>query len=169
MKQGIWYRLDGVARSIYPVFITILLIIAGMVPLNLPMASAIGPALPLVAVYYWTVHKPHLMPLWTVFLIGLLQDLLSGGPIGVSIIMLLTVHAVITRQRRFFTSAAFTLIWSIFMLVAAGALTLGWLLTCLAYANYVNPQPVIFQYLMTLAFYPCFAWVMVQGRRLFKA
>ena len=66
-----------------------------MVPLRLPDVSPVVPALALVAVYYWAVHRPSLMPAWVVFLIGLFQDLLSGGPVGVGILSLLLVFALV--------------------------------------------------------------------------
>ena len=166
MNQVFWNRLDVLGRSFVPFLVTLLLAVLMALPLRLPALSLIMPALTLVAVYYWAVHKPHLMPLWAVFLIGLVQDLLSGEPLGVAIIVLLCTHAFISWQRRVFLSASFGLVWCMFMLVAAAALTLMWLLACLGLMAYVDPQPLMFQYLLTVAAYPFFAWLMVRGQKL---
>lgn len=167
MKQTlIWQRLDVVARSLFPFLLTVLLVVVSMVPMRVPSLAPIMPALALVAVYYWAVYTPTLMPIWAVFLIGLFQDLLIGDALGAGIIALLCVHAFIGWQRRFFAQASFSMIWCMFMLVAAGAMVMTWLLTSFAMSQSVDPRPALFQYLMTVAVYPVFAWLMVQGQRI---
>ena len=86
MREDVWHRLDLIARNILPFFVTLLLIMVAMIPLRVPLLSPVIPALPLIAVYYWTVYKPHLMPVWAIFLIGLFHDLLTAGPAGVGLL-----------------------------------------------------------------------------------
>jgi rod shape-determining protein MreD len=166
-EEGLWHRLDVVARSISPFFVTLLLVLAGMLPLRIVDLSPIVPALALIGVFFWSVHRPDLMPIWAVFLIGLVQDLLTGGIIGPGIVGLLIAHAFVVWQLRFFLAASFAVIWVAFMLVAAAALGVTWLLTCVGLLIYVDPAPLFFQYLVTLAFYPCLAWAFLRGQRLF--
>lgn len=168
MNPTFWDRLDLFARALLPFLITVTLIVAGMVPLPASAASGVWPALPLVAVYYWCVHKPELMPIWIVFVLGLIQDVLSGGLIGVHAISLLCVYAFISWQRRVFTGAPFTLVWCVFIVVAGVALTLEWLLHCLGLFVFLDPRPAFFQYLLTVAAYPAFAWIAVQVGRLMQ-
>ncbi len=167
-EEGVWHRLDIVARSISPFFVTLLLVLFGLVPLHISDLSPIVPSLALISVFFWSVHRADLMPIWAVFLIGLAQDVLTGGVIGPGIIGLLIAHALVVWQLRFFLSASFAMIWCAFMLVAAVAMTVTWLLTCIAMVTYVDPDPVFFQYLVTLAFYPCLAWAFLRGQRLFQ-
>lgn len=167
MKLTLWQRLDAIARSMFPVTATLLLILASMVPLRIPDLAPIIPSLSLIAVYYWTIHRPDLMPIWAVFAIGVTQDLLSGAMLGVGSIALLLVRHLVISQARFFTSASFVVIWSIFALVALFAFFMMWLLTSLSTATLVEHRPATFQYLMTLAVYPCFTWLFVHGQRLF--
>ena len=168
MRQTFWQRLDLVARSLFPFLITLTMVLLTAMPLRLPQLSAIMPALALVAVCYWAIHRPQLLPLWTVFLIGLLQDLLSGGPIGVATITLMSVRAVVIWRHRVFTSASFAMVWCAFMVVAAGALFMMWMLACLGMLQVVSPKPLLFQYLLTVAAYPCFSWLMSRGQRAFR-
>ena len=169
MNEALWHRLDLFARSLFPFLITLMLAVLMALPLRLPGLSTIMPAFTLIAVYYWAVHRPQLMPIWAVFVIGLMQDLLSGGPVGVAIITLLCTQALIVWQRKIFASAPFALIWFIFMLAAAAAMTLMWILACIGLMAYLDPRPMVFQYLLTVAVYPFFAWAMVRGRRLFAS
>jgi len=167
-EEGVWHRLDVVARSISPFFVTLVLVLVGLVPLHISDLSPIIPALALIGVFFWSVHRPDLMPIWAVFIIGFIQDLLTGGVIGPGIIGLLIAHALVVWQDRFFLAASFAVVWCAFMLVAAVALMVTWALTCIAMMTYVDPDPVFFQYLVTLAFYPCLAWAFLRGQRLFQ-
>ena len=73
--------------------------------MRLPAASTLAPDIVLIAVFYWTVHRPDLMRLWTVFVIGLLSDVLSGTPLGVHPLVLVLVHAAIISQHKMFRGA----------------------------------------------------------------
>lgn len=167
-EEGVWHRLDVVARSISPFFVTLLLILMALVPLHISDISPIVPALALIGVFFWSVHRPDLMPIWAVFLLGLTQDILTGGVIGPGIVGLLVAHALVVWQHRFFLAASFAVIWFAFLLVAAASLAVTWLLTCIAMTSLLDPGPVFFQYLVTLAFYPCLAWAFLRGQRLFQ-
>ncbi|MEE8144649.1 MAG: rod shape-determining protein MreD [Kiloniellales bacterium] len=165
MRQDVWHRLDLLARSILPFFATLLLILVGMVPLRVPELSPVIPSLVMVAVYYWTVYKPNLMPLWAVFLIGLFYDLLGGGPVGVGILSLLLLHGLVGGVRRYMVGASFLAIWLVFAPIAAAAFFAGWALTCLIETRLIDPEPGLFGYLATIAVYPCLAWLFAQLQR----
>jgi len=51
--------------------------------------------------------------------------------------------------------------------VAAAALYLMWLLNCLLQGVFLEVQPVLFQYLTTVAAYPCLAWLFAQAQKAF--
>jgi rod shape-determining protein MreD len=167
VKQGLWHRLDIIARSLSPLAITLLLIMVGMVPLQIPKIAPVIPSVALIAVYYWAVHRPNLMTIWVIFLVGLFHDLLSGGHLGVGIMALLMVHVVIDTQRRIFARSSFQALWVLFAVVAAAALYLMWLLNCLLQGEFLEAQPVLFQYLTTVAAYPCLAWLFAQAQKAF--
>ena len=166
-EEGLWHRLDLVARSISPFFVTLLLVLLGLLPLRIAELSPILPALALIGVFFWSVHRPDLMPVWAVFIIGFFQDLLTGSVLGPGIVGLLIAHGLVVWQHRFFLAASFAVIWVAFMLVAVVALGATWLLNCIALLAYVDPAPLFFQYLVTMAFYPCLAWAFLRGQRLF--
>ena len=167
MKQALWHRLDILARSLSPLTLTLLLIMIGMVPLQSPHIAPVIPSVALIAVYYWAVHRPNLMTVWAIFAVGLFQDLLSGGHVGVGILALLMVHVVIDTQRRYFARSSFQALWFLFALVAAAALYLMWLLNCLLQGVFLELRPVLFQYLTTVAAYPCLAWLFAQVQKAF--
>ncbi len=167
MTPTVWTRLDGTARNLSPMAFTVLLILIGMVPLRVPNLAPVMPALGLIAVYFWLVYRPESMPAWAVFLVGLVQDLLGGGALGVSVFVLLVVYATLAGQRRFFSRDSFFLMWLTFLPIAAGAFILTWVFNSLIADAALDPRPAAFQYLTTVAFYPCVAWVFLQAQRVF--
>ena len=165
VTQSAWTRLDHSARGLFPFTLTLLLIMLGVVPFSVPGLSPIMPAFALIAVYYWTIYRPDLMPPWAIFLIGLATDLLGGGPLGVGVFVLLVVYATVAAQRRVFASGNFLLVWALFLPIAAGALALSWIFSCLILDSLIDPRPAVFRYLTTVATYPCLAWLFGQAQR----
>jgi rod shape-determining protein MreD len=167
VSQIVWTRLDGAARGLAPFAFTVMLIMLGMVPLGIPNFAPVVPALGMIAVFFWLVHRPELMPAWAVFLVGLIQDLLGGGALGVGVFVLLVVYAALVGQRRYLARANFFVVWLAFMPVAAGAFVLTWLFNSLIADALLAPEPAVYQYLSTVAFYPVVAWLFVQAQRAF--
>jgi rod shape-determining protein MreD len=165
VREDVWNRLDLIARNFLPFFVTLLLIMVAVVPLRVPILSPVIPALPLIAVYYWSVYKPNLMPAWAIFLIGLFHDLLAAGPPGVGILSLLLVYGLVASLRRFLVGAGFLAVWLVFVPVAAAALLSTWLLTSLVETRLFDLEPTLFRFFATIAGYPCLAWVLSQLQR----
>ena len=165
MKPAFWQRLDLWARNISPVGLSVLLILMSIIPTHVPGYGSIVPQFALMAVFHWTVFRPDLFPLIAVFIIGLLQDALSGAPMGLNTIVYLTVYGVVLGQRRFFLGKSFFVEWLGFLIIAAGAAVQAWLLLSAYHMYVISPSPVFFQYMMTMGFYPLLAWVMGRWQR----
>lgn len=159
MTAALLLRLDRLSRSIAPVTLTIGLLIVAALPLRLPGLARIAPDVALIAVFYWSVYRPDLFPAAAAFAVGLFQDVLIGGPIGVTAFVLLLVHGLVRGQRRFFVGKSFVVVWWAFGLIAAGAGLLGWIAAmALAFAP-MSLLPGAFQWLLTLALYPFLTWL----------
>jgi rod shape-determining protein MreD len=167
VKPALWHRLDAASRDVSPVGLTIVLLIVGLVPLQLPGLAQMAPQLPLMAVYHWSVYVPRLMPAWGVFAIGALQDLLTGGPLGVQALVLLAVLGVVRQQHRFFAGKSFAVLWLGFALIAAGAMALAWFFVSILSLTVVGPRPAAFQYLLTVGLYPLVAWLLLRWQQAF--
>ncbi|RMD61378.1 MAG: rod shape-determining protein MreD [Alphaproteobacteria bacterium] len=165
MTPTIWTRLDLLARHLFPFGLSVLLIMTGAIHLPVPDLSPIMPSFGLIAVYYWAIHRPDLVPSWAVFVLGLFQDLLTGGPLGLTIIVLLALWAAVGTQRRLLATGSFVFAWAVFVAMAAAAFLLMWLLHGLVIGTMSEPHPAIFQYLTTVAVYPCCAWLFARAQR----
>ena len=162
MKPSFWHRLDVFSRQVVPSASTLAVIVLNVLPIPMDGLHAVAPSLPIIAVFYWTLYRPDLMPPLAVFLFGLVQDSLSGQPLGVAAFMLLFVHAVVQMQRRFFIVKSFGIIWLGFAVVTIGALLLGWLLTAVYHMALVPPRLLAFQALTTVGTFPVLCWALMR-------
>jgi rod shape-determining protein MreD len=134
-------------------------------PLRLPDYALVAPGMALIALFFWTVHRPDLMRPWHAFAVGLLEDVLSGTPLGVNALILVLVHAAIVAQHKVFRGKPFAVIWSAFALTAPAAALLEAALAFAAARVVVDPLLLLVQLLLTIAVYPPFAWLLGRAQR----
>lgn len=154
-----------VARNAAPFGMTSLLVLANTIPIGLPGWSQVAPALPLISVYHWAVHRPDLLPGILVFLIGLLHDLLNGLPLGLHALVFLLVHGVVVFKRRFLVGKSFRVQWVGFVVACVGAAALSWVLGSLHALRAIGPEPLAYQYLLTIGLYPAVAWLLLRWQQ----
>ena len=167
MKPSFWFRLDRFARDLTPFALTFLLLIFDAVPFHIPGFAQVAPLMPMIGIYFWAVYRPDLMPAAAVFLIGILQDFLSGLPVGVSALTFLAVQGAGVTQRSFFFGKSFLIVWVGFVIVAAGALSLMWLLLSMLSGALVDGHPALYQYGLTVAVFPVVAWLFTRWQQAF--
>lgn len=167
MSVGVWQRVDRFGRNLTPAAITIVLLLTVAVPAPAPGAPPLAPALVLISVYYWTIHRPDLMRPSTLFVIGVMQDLLTGGPVGINSLILVALHWVLLTQRRLFLAGTFVFMWFGFALTLVSAIAAQWLFYTIANVALLPAQAPAFQALLTLALFPPVAWAFMQVHRTF--
>jgi rod shape-determining protein MreD len=164
LTPGLRHRIERAACGLAPLVLTLALVLFGVLPWPLPEFAPVTPWFSLIAVYYWSIHRPDLLPPSATFLVGLVQDGLSGSPLGLNVLLLLLAQGVVATQRRFFHGKTFLIEWWGFMLVAPGVALTGWLLGSLYHGALMAPLPIGFQLLLTIASYPCLAWLLARAQ-----
>ncbi len=160
MAPGFWQRLDLLGRRAVPFAATLALLVLSMLPWPVPGAAPVSPLPALAAVYYWSVHRPELMPPLAVFGLGLAQDLIGGGPVGLNALVLLLVRGMIVGQaRRHFARGPFVVDWWGFAVAAGASGALSWVLASLYHGTLVWPKPLLVQYLLNICLYPAISLV----------
>jgi rod shape-determining protein MreD len=82
-------------RFLMPVASVAALTIVAILPWGLPTEDRfVLPLLPVVAIYYWTLDRDAWLPEWSVFLAGLLLDVLTQGPLGYWALVYLIAYTV---------------------------------------------------------------------------
>lgn len=158
MTGPLLQRLDRFARNLIPFALSLLLVIVGTLPFQLPGYGLVAANLALMSVFYWSVYRPDLLPPWAAFLIGLLQDILVGTPPGLNALVLLLARAMVVSQGRVFRGKSFLVMWWGFAMVALGAQVLVWLLTAALQLALLDPMPAVFQGALTVALFPFLTW-----------
>lgn len=142
------------ARMIAPTLIGILLIIVMTLPFGSGTAGYAMPHLMLIHVYYYTLNRPLLMPPPVVAGLGLLTDMATGGPLGVSMVLLLLVQMLLINQQSFFRQRHLVVTWGAFVLICLLAFPVIWLLAGL-HAGRMQPVGLLVIHgLATIAAYP---------------
>lgn len=80
----------------------------------------------LIAVYYWSLYRPTLLPVWLVFTAGIITDIISGAPLGLNAALLVLVRFIIANQRRYLAGQTFIVVWLGFCLVLTLSLLFQW-------------------------------------------
>jgi rod shape-determining protein MreD len=146
--------------ALAPTALTLVLVLLSAVPLGLPYYSNVAPLLAVTSVYYWSIYRANLMPAPAVFLIGLMQDMIGGGPFGLMALVLVVVHGICVSQRRVFLSKPFLVGWWGFVFVAAGASVVAWVVASVYFLAWFDPRPIAAQLLLTVALYPPLTWLL---------
>ncbi|MFQ5985167.1 MAG: rod shape-determining protein MreD [Alphaproteobacteria bacterium] len=162
VKVAFRQRLERVVRGLTPFALTLLLVVVSVLPVPVPGFAPITPALALISVYYWSIYRPDLLPMVATFFVGLVQDALSGLPLGLTALVFLLVRWVVVSQRRFFLGKSFVLVWWGFMLVAPAAVSVSWALASLILGGVVAAGPVVGQLLLTVMVYPALTWLLAR-------
>lgn len=167
MTASTWNKLDQAGRNLAPLSVTLMLVLTGMVPSYLPNYDRVAPSLALMAVYYWAIHRPDLLRPSAAFAVGLLQDLLSGAPLGMNALVFVLIHQGVVRQRRFFLANSFLLLWWGFALIVLGAMFIQWIAYSVLSLKLLAMDAALFQALLTLSLFPLFAWLFIRVHRAF--
>ena len=168
MSKATLLTLERMGRLSLPTTTTFLASLFSVVSLPMSGYVSVAPGLTLMAIYCWTVWRPLGLPYVAVFLIGMLEDLLRGLPLGLTPLLLLILQAGLRSQQRHIYGRTFDVFWLGFVLVAALHTILQWLAAMALSGGYVGPEPGLFQLMFSVAVFPIVAWLLLRAGRVFR-
>ena len=161
MIQEKYQLLKNLHRIIIPTFSVLLSIIIAILPYKIHNLSLLMPLFAPMVIYFWSIYQPQNLPYVSVFLLGLLQDILENNVLGISSISLLLFQVMIGSQRKYIVNNAFIVVWAGFVFF------LGIILLMPLALNYLNSDiqsykfSVIFsQFLITIFVYVPIHWLL---------
>ena len=92
MKPIFWSQINFFVRKLIPFAITLFLILLIVSPIYFSGHQIFLTMLPLMGIFHWSVYKPELLPGYSVFILGLAQDMLQGISVGVNAVVFLLVY-----------------------------------------------------------------------------
>lgn len=167
MNPSLVNQLDGFARQLVPFGVTLFLVMFETIQLPLPGSAAVAPGFSLVAIYYWTVYRPDLMPPVAVFVIGMLLDVVSGALFGVNALVMLAIYGAVLTQRRLLVGKSFNIVWFGFLFALVLTAGLDWLVHAIINGAFLDPTRLFARLGMTALLYPILAWCLGRLQRAF--
>jgi rod shape-determining protein MreD len=151
--------------NVLPIATTVLAALLSIEPLHLDGYAALTPAFTLMATYHWTIYRPNLLPPAWLFLIGAIQDLLSGGLLGVTAVTLLLARAIVVPHRHHFVDRPFPFIWAGFTLLTGGAMLFSWTLHSLLAAELLELRGPVIHAVLTISVFPIVCFLLGRSQR----
>jgi rod shape-determining protein MreD len=151
--------------NVLPIVTTVLAALLSIEPLHLDRYAALTPAVTLMATYYWTIYRPELLPALWLFLIGTVQDLLSGGLPGETAVTLLLARAIVLPQRHHFVDRPFPFIWAGFTLLTVGAMLFSWTLHSLLSTELLDFRGPVLRAVLTISVFPLASFLLGRSQR----
>ncbi len=166
MTASVMSRLDLMTRGLFPMAVTLVLLLLGMVPLPFPYVHSLGTGLALIAVYHWAIHAPHLLRAPMVFAIGFIGDSMGAAPLGVGTLAMVGAYALVVSQQTLLLGMPFIVAWWGFMMVSAGVYGSLWLMVSIGSGAFLDVGPALFAYLLSVCIYPPVVALLGLSRRL---
>lgn len=166
MVVGLESKSETGFRAILPFASTLVMVLLMQLQYSLFFLDNLFPFLSLAAVYYWCIFKPHLMPVTVVFFLGLLQDILSGGPLGMTALLLLVVRIFVVQQGSRFLEQEFLFNWLVFIIVALIFGLATWAIASIYLTESQNYWNSFGQSMLTIGIFPIVVLVLGWVRKL---
>src|SRR5260221_14489638 len=130
--DGLLAMLDRWGRLILPGTLLLFFVLLTLAPLRAPYLSDALPLLPALVVFQFSLATPERLPGPLLLVMGVLLDLLLGGPgapVGVSALGFVLIRAQVVANRRYLVGVPFLFQWIGFCILIAGYVLLVWLFT----------------------------------------
>ncbi len=165
--DGILAALDRWGRAALPGSVLLFFVLLTLAPLRAPYLSDTLPLLPALVVFQFSLATPERLPGPLLLAMGVLLDLLLGGPgapVGISALGFVLIRAAIIANRRYLVGVPFLFQWFGFCILMFGFVVLVWAFTSLWTWTAIDPVPAIMQYLVVAVIYPLLAPLLARVR-----
>lgn len=160
MSEEFEENIASLFQKILPLLSSLILLFISYVPLEFSLFNNIRPVVGMICVYYWMLHRPDLFNLWSVYTLGLVDDVISSSPFGSNIFALLLLYILINNTSKFFNAKPFVVTWYGFCLLSFVTLMARWLLVSVYYSQFLPLSMMLFAYLVTIAAYPLISLIL---------
>lgn len=158
---------SGIQRLV-PLLSSLALLLLSYIPLDIGYFNNIRPLVGVACIYYWIVNRPDLFNLFSVFIIALVNDIISSGPFGSNMFCFLLMYVLTTNLQRLIYGKEFSITWYIFVALTLAVFCMKWLLVSIYYRQAMPYIILLFSYCVTVAIYPfiSFIFALIQNKLL---
>jgi rod shape-determining protein MreD len=113
-----------------------------------------APAIDLIAIYYWTLARPNRVPLWVLFLLGLVVDSFSTAMLGSHAILYLMGYGLARLIRHRMEAPTILPMWGVFAAWLGIILLAEWTLAGVQNEELPPISSLPLQWMISLFLYP---------------
>lgn len=160
MHDRIGFSFLGALAAILPVGLGVLGALVANMPISILGGLVPPPVLAFMPVYFWCLVRPDLMPAPAALALGALEDLLSGGQMGIWALSFVVAYALVDRERD--TFAGLSGIGAILGFASAMLLagTSAFLIEAVSNERFPPLAPVLLQVAVTILYYFPGLWLL---------
>jgi rod shape-determining protein MreD len=141
--------------ALLPALSVLFAVLATAVPWGLPAdATFVLPLVVVMMVFCWRALPGATLLPTVAMLLGLLTDVMSGGPLGFWALLSLIASGAGTRARPLGEGGEMSLLWLVWIVLAVGLTAFGWLLASLYFLRWVDWWPIAFSAVVSMALFP---------------
>ena len=130
--------LNWAARLLLAQGVIVLFLLLNVVSFSMPHAGDFKPFFLLMAVYYWAIYRPTVMPVAYTFALGLIFDQLANLPFGLSALIFVGLQTVVQRSRQFLMGQPYVMVWLGFAITAFAYTLCFWILMSLSEFSFAS-------------------------------
>ncbi|MCW5725694.1 MAG: rod shape-determining protein MreD [Maricaulaceae bacterium] len=146
------------------VFVTLAALIFHATPARITGGPDLMPLLPLMSIFLWASLRPRFMPPIAIFAIGVAQDVLTGGPMGVWALAYLTAMAILRDRKEDSPVREVLPLWLRFSGVLAISVVVAWVVGSLAVGALAPVRSLLIEAVSTALMFPLVAMLVLRGR-----
>lgn len=123
------------------------------------------PLLSCLALFYWSVYRPTLIPIWLAFIFGLMIDV-YGGYLGLNALGFTLIRFIISSQRRLFVGQPFINIFLGFSVAILLFYAMQWSVMAMLSGTMVSPILISMKIISAIVTFPAFVLFMRSVHRI---
>lgn len=150
--------------AIWAAVSVILSLIVYASPAHLTQGPDLMPLLPLIVIFIWSSLRPRFMPPFIIFFIGIMQDLLTGGPMGIWALAYLTAMMIMRVRKEEGAPRELGPLWFRFVAVTAIATLVAWSAGSLAIGGPAAVQPMLIEAAASILMFPLIGLLTIRKR-----
>lgn len=145
-------------------FVLALFLLLGF--LTLPVVDGVKPDFFLIALYYWAIYRPTIVPFTLCFGAGLVIDVLGNAPLGIHALIFILVRWMVSHQRRFLMGQPYAALWAVFGVITVLSTFIKWALFGMAQGSWGLPLNAVLSGGLTIFLFPFATLLLVRIHKL---
>ena len=154
MRENWREVINGWFLKCIPLLMSFVCLMLSFIPLKSEISANARPMVGIICVYFWVIYRPDLFNLWSVFILGVVSDILSLAPMGINLFMYLLTYLAVVNLIKYVNDKTFEILWAGMALLLPVIMFAAWLVISIYYEHFVPLKGLFFSYLLSVVIYP---------------